>query len=1008
EGAYYKEGFTAKFDFSDADLDTKILTAGQKYYTWDQVQGTEVLSGKGKVSKANPSSANDATNATYTFAVNAKKDGGNDGGYLFYAFGTDKAGNALTVIEKNIDKKGTSNTREDCSGADKKLDKTKNEFYLKYLDTQQPTVAIDYNEAHSYYNENLKGWVAYYNTGIIATFRFADAGSLDENKLTYRQNKEGDDGTETHFNTAQGYNLINADETLTISAQTDHSNDGTYIYYIWGEDKAGNPLQVASEKKRNSNDSESSSDRDHSSNDSAYECGKKALDTVSPTVSINYTALDATHYYNNNAYYNKDFTTIFSYIDTYGTSGNTTYGIDQTKMFKGQAGPNSNDIVWSAVGSSTESSDSERKADLTSSYTVRADANIVSDEYWYGAYGEDKAGNPLIVTENQTQGPESSAGNQTAANKDGAYKSAYRKIMDTVSPAAALSISTDSANRDLQNGRYYFNKDFNATFNVVEANYDADKMHGLYSYNGNAVNYESDTVADPSNAMDYTSGNGSYSYSFNDSSEGLYRFSVSGEDRAGNACVMSDNKNIEITQSPFTSNIVAVDKTLPKVTVSVNDFYNAVLSDGSSYSVTVNRPYQKLTDATAVFQGDDKSPAAIQYNIPSTVSGQTAGADTPYVYNNRVTSGFNAEQIIYMSTLKITDRAGNVSNMNQPTNKIYLDVTAPTNDQLAPTISLTAHASSDWRGPSGNPLFKSTVTVNAQITDPGEGVRSSGLYHVYYKITVNGEDWTTRPGIASGAGGTYNSGVMSYGTSGSSYSPTASTADERLTSHDSIDFTFDADTFNYNDVKIYVWAEDNSGNKVEENSAITYSFGIDVTAPKIAVSYDNNSAQNEKYFKADRTATIVVTERNFDPSNTKINTQDAAAVSGWSYTRGSMANGDDDKWSCTVAYTKDGDYTFGITTADLLGHDGGTPDYGSSVAPTLFVLDKTNPTITISFDNNSVANGKYYNAHRTATVLVHEHNFSSEGARVTATAQILEGTVDTPVAGTWRTVGDDN
>ena len=95
-------------------------------------------------------------------------------------------------------------------------------------------------------------------------------------------------------------------------------------------------------------------------------------------------------------------------------------------------------------------------------------------------------------------------------------------------------------------------------------------------------------------------------------------------------------------------------------------------------------------------------------------------------------------------------------------------------------------------------------------------------------------------------------------------------------------------------------------------------------------------------------------------------------------------------------------------TADLLGHDGGTPDYGSSVAPTLFVLDKTNPTITISFDNNSVANGKYYNAHRTATVLVHEHNFSSEGARVTATAQILEGTVDTPVAGTWRTVGDDN
>ena len=98
--------------------------------------------------------------------------------------------------------------------------------------------------------------------------------------------------------------------------------------------------------------------------------------------------------------------------------------------------------------------------------------------------------------------------------------------------------------------------------------------------------------------------------------------------------------------------------------------------------------------------------------------------------------------------------------MNQPTNKIYLDVTAPTNDQLAPTISLTAHASSDWRVPSGNPLFKSTVTVNA-ITDPGESVRSSGLYHVYYKITVNGEDWTAGRESPNECRRNHNSGVMS-------------------------------------------------------------------------------------------------------------------------------------------------------------------------------------------------------------------------------------------------------
>src|SRR5699024_1771243 len=106
----------------------------------------------------------------------------------------------------------------------------------------------------------------------------------------------------------------------------------------------------------------------------------------------------------------------------------------------------------------------------------------------------------------------------------------------------------------------------------------------------------------------------------------------------------------------------------------------------------------------------------------------------------------------------------------------------------------------------------------------GEGVRSSGLYQVYYRVLVNGEDQTGAVGV-SGKGSVTKAGILGYGTSGSEYESLEG-VDEAITSQDVIDFTFDENTFNYNDVKIYVWAEDNSGNMVTEDAAAHYFFGI--------------------------------------------------------------------------------------------------------------------------------------------------------------------------------------
>lgn len=50
-----------------------------------------------------------------------------------------------------------------------------------------------------------------------------------------------------------------------------------------------------------------------------------------------------------------------------------------------------------------------------------------------------------------------------------------------------------------------------------------------------------------------------------------------------------------------------------------------------------------------------------------------------------------------------------------------------------------------------------------------------------------------------------------------------------------------------------------------------------------------------------------------------------------------------------------------------------------------FTIDQTNPKVSVRFDNNSVVNGKYFPAGRTATITVVEHNFDRNRVELTAT-----------------------
>lgn len=142
------------------------------------------------------------------------------------------------------------------------------------------------------------------------------------------------------------------------------------------------------------------------------------------------------------------------------------------------------------------------------------------------------------------------------------------------------------------------------------------------------------------------------------------------------------------------------------------------------------------------------------------------------------------------------------------------------------------------------------------------------------------------------------------------------------------------------DYTLTVLANDTVGNGTSYQAE---NFTIDKTKPIVQVSYDNNAAQQGHYFKANRTATIMIEERHFDVNLVTINqtaTQGGVIPSvNWSH--------HGDRHIATIAYMQDGQYTLDVRVMDKAGNPNDIVHY-SGVATQLFVVDKTIEKPTIS------------------------------------------------------------
>lgn len=332
---------------------------------------------------------------------------------------------------------------------------------------------------------------------------------------------------------------------------------------------------------------------------------------------------------------------------------------------------------------------------------------------------------------------------------------------------------------------------------------------------------------------------------------------------------------------------------------------------------------------------------------------------------------------------KATDKLGNTPELF--TSPVGAIVESPSK-HLEETHITIEKPQTTLRDNKGFDLYANDIDVNLTVLDT-----YSGIYKVEWSVVAPNDAEKNQSGQveinndASFAGGE-SSGWAVSGT------------DENLVTEITRTLRI---TNNSNAILLRVRMTDRAGNVTEKEM----TFSIDKTAPTIQVSYNNNSpdSQFSDYYNADRTATIVITERNFSAEKVPVTITGTGvstpSVSSWT-TVTDLTNPDKTTHTATVHYNTDGDYTFDIACSDLAGNRANIFTQQS------FTIDKTKPIVSVSYDNDSALNGKYYQAMRTATIRIVDKNFEPSRVKIEGVATDNGASITFPVTSGWSSSGD--
>ncbi len=1003
EADYYKESFTERFTVTEKNFaEERMKAIFWKTAALDESDTTGLHKGPDE---------RDGGRGIYTY----RRTGRDEAVYRAELSGTDLAGNRLRFIEgtnlSETDRAAIAAANGSAGNAGSGVLRTTK----KVLDNTPPRVTCTATwlpDTHIYKEERQNA--AYYNKDFRLTFTVEeehyDAGRID--RFYARVDGRIDAGWET----VSGKRVMHEGRavlreppatepkdgkyvyTASVKALAGGRNDGRYMFTISGTDKAGNGLWVAEGADMTKADPAQTKAQKLAG---TYSTGVKVLDTVAPAVTYDVTELEASHSYVGDAdYFNKDLTVSFSVLET---------NFDPAKERMSLS------VISSEAAETARVKISGPKAEPGAVYrytgSVKAEADGRNDgRYAFVFRGEDKAGNKMLVrmggpvTENDREPTEQEM-------RSGIFKTGV-KVMDTTAPVFTLTELTKPVNADenVDGLRAYYGgtaigRNLRFSFRVDDVNLDGKKVAGDFAYKNGDRYADTDPVWEDPFGKDPGPSKGSRerqgtvfrakSVPIVNGKDGAYRAVLAGEDMAGNRLVMSKEEErrnrsaraFERTEAyaadgQFRSMIKIIDTIAPAGNLKLRNpkklvYYDAELRKDTGLSVKASEPYRGETSAegTVTVYGSrdghsEHSPVKIDYSVVSSVNGLSRNESLGYAYAGAADFLLEDQQVFYLK-LKLTDRAGNTTGLLE-TNKIYLDVQNPAipEDRLAPSISISAKARSGRHGPTGNPLYNGSVPFRILVAEPNRpadgsfsGSRSAGLGEVYYTISVDGREGSP----------TYLREMGSRRFGGEADGRTAYRDPELVYELEAAE-TVDG-KLNHNDLALTVYAKDNAGN----TRYVSYRFGIDISPPVIRVTYDHNDVRGGRYFREDRTATIVVTERNFDGSRIKI-LADGGRASEWVCERHG-GNGDSDTWTKTVTFSRDGDYSFDVSGTDLLGNAAENVRIEGAAAKH-FTVDKTPPVIRLQFDRNDGREGRYYGRTRKADITVKEKHLRLSDIRV--------------------------
>lgn len=488
-------------------------------------------------------------------------------------------------------------------------------------------------------------------------------------------------------------------------------------------------------------------------------------------------------------------------------------------------------------------------------------------------------------------------------------------------------------------------------------------------------------------------------------SDGSYTIKVDATDNAGNdmisvtKTIYKDSSIPSVTDFKFTAKGYAFDKSVESA--------NTAPVEETSYG------YYFIKDTEVTVTANDEKPSSgvksITYytvdkdGVKSEVKTEPVNKDNQITFT--VKANFKGQ--IYA---KACDNVGHTPDTFSKPNGAVIE--SPDLHTQTSAIKYTLKDSKDSNGAdikdeNGNNLYGADTTVDVEIADTYSGIRQ-----IDWEIVSPFDDKKQAGTVTVDNNGKVTS-VAKKGYSDDCLGEWVATGEANTNLIVNLKNTIKVSN-DSNNIQIKFTLTDRAGN-VTKN--VVQTLSIDKTAPKIAVQMnENDDKEFNGYFKGSREADIYVYERNFSQSDVVFDVKrtddnnkqtNVSPKPKFKYVGTQVIDGRECfVYKMTTKFTADGDYNFKVSASDITSHianaesvnyksdnknvkfsSNKTAEYTAQndadrAIDIAFTVDNTNPVVSVSYDNNTATNEKYFNAYRTATITVVEHNFSTAASRI--------------------------